>query len=363
VFTQRGTLGQVSLIPNKPYGRYLISQSQMKLTVDPKRADPLFLYYVFCTPQQQEYIRGRAIQTGVPHTNLGILRSTPVPAPPLSKQRAIARILGSLDDKIELNWRTNETLEETARALFRSWFVDFDPVFAKTEVADFSPGDNITGVLERDVVDRGTPVGWRWEPLLQHARLISGGTPKTDIVEYWNGNILWASAKDVSQCTDAFLVSTERKITERGLLESATRIVPKLSTVVVARGATTGRFRLLGRDMAMNQTCYALHSTKERPFWLASVFAHLVDGLVHAAHGSVFDTITTRTLETASVSVGTDQIMDAFESTVAPLYRRLLLNCEQLRTLGKIRDHLLPKLISGELSVTDADHVVAEVAA
>src|SRR5438128_4311928 len=119
-----------------------------------------------------------------------------------------------------------------------------------------------------------------------HARLISGGTPKTEIADYWDGDIPWANAKDVSQCADLFLTATERRITDRGLDESATRIVPKLSTVVVARGATTGRFRLFGRDMAMNQTCYALQTRNKRPFWLATAFAGLVDALVHAAHGS-----------------------------------------------------------------------------
>src|SRR5258708_11874866 len=103
LFTQRGTLGQVSLVPTGSYDRYLVSQSQMKLTVNGELADPLFLYYVFSTAEQQDYIRQHAIQTGVPHTNLGILRQTPVPLPPLAEQRAIAAILVALDDKIELH--------------------------------------------------------------------------------------------------------------------------------------------------------------------------------------------------------------------------------------------------------------------
>src|ERR1041385_177790 len=136
VFTQRGTLGQVSVVPSAKFDRYLVSQSQMKLTVNRELADPIFIYYVFSTLEQRDYIRQHAIQTGVPHTNLGILRGTPVPLPPLPEQRAIAHILGTLDDKIELNQRMNETLEVMARALFESWFVDFDPVRAKVEGRD-----------------------------------------------------------------------------------------------------------------------------------------------------------------------------------------------------------------------------------
>src|SRR5688572_26164385 len=145
VFTQRGTLGQVSLVPDAPFPRYLVSQSQMKLTVDREKADPRFFYYVFSTTEQKDYIRQNAIQTGVPHTNLGILRSTTVPLPPTDEQRAIAQILGTLDDKIELNRRMSETLEAMARALFKSWFVDFDPVRAKVE--------GRTPIGSRDIAD------------------------------------------------------------------------------------------------------------------------------------------------------------------------------------------------------------------
>jgi len=134
VFTQRGntvlTGGQVAIVPDNPFDRYLVSQSQMKLTVNGSRADALFLYYAFRAPNHQEYLRCHAIQTGVPHTNLGILRDTPLRLPPLDAQKRIAAILGSLDDKIDLNRRMNETLAAMARAIFKSWFVDFDPVRA-----------------------------------------------------------------------------------------------------------------------------------------------------------------------------------------------------------------------------------------
>lgn len=147
VFTQRGTLGQVAIVPQNGAERYLISQSQMKLTVDTAKADPLYLYYVFTSREQQEYIRQNAIQTGVPHTNLGILRSTPLTLPPLPEQKAIAAVLGALDDKIELNRRMNATLEAMARTLFQSWFVDFDPVRAKLDGREPNGLDPATAAL------------------------------------------------------------------------------------------------------------------------------------------------------------------------------------------------------------------------
>ena len=101
VFTQRGTLGQVSLVPHKPYDRYLISQSQMKLTGNRKAVDPLFFYYVFSSTEQQEFIRQNTIQTGVPHINLGILRAIPVQRPSLAEQETIAEALSDADGFIE----------------------------------------------------------------------------------------------------------------------------------------------------------------------------------------------------------------------------------------------------------------------
>ncbi len=173
VLTQRGTLGQVSLVPLAPFDRYLVSQSQMKITVNREIADPLFFYYVLSSVEQQDYVRQNAIQTGVPHTNLGILRSTPVPVPSLDEQRAIAHILGTLDDKIELNRRMNETLEAMARALFKSWFIDFDPVRAKAALRNHSP-------LEGESARQGrSPQARRWgdEKGSKAASLLGRGHP------------------------------------------------------------------------------------------------------------------------------------------------------------------------------------------
>lgn len=130
VFTQRGAnhYRQVALVPANAEGRFVISQSQMKLTVDPQKADPLFVYYLFRAPTQQEYLQRNAIQTGVPHTNLTILKEVPLRIPSLQTQRSVVDILGALDDRIELLQAANQTLEAVAEALFKSWFVDFDPV-------------------------------------------------------------------------------------------------------------------------------------------------------------------------------------------------------------------------------------------
>jgi type I restriction enzyme S subunit len=135
----------------------------MKLTVDPAKADPLFVYYLFRAPAQQEYLKRNAIQTGVPHTNLSILRGVPLRVPCVKTQRAIAHILGTLDDKIELNRRMSETLEGIARALFKSWFVDFEPVRAKAEGRETGLPKEIEALFPDRLVESEigeVPEGW-----------------------------------------------------------------------------------------------------------------------------------------------------------------------------------------------------------
>ena len=137
VFTQRGNAvlhgGQVAIVPKGPFDRYVVSQSQMKLSPDPAKVDSEFLYVVFTSGPYRHYLRSNAIVTGVPHINLRLLRNYPLSLPSLAEQKAISAVLGALDDKIELNRRMNATLEAMARALFQSWFVDFDPVRAKLD--------------------------------------------------------------------------------------------------------------------------------------------------------------------------------------------------------------------------------------
>ncbi len=134
VFTCWGTVDQVGLVDRRAtFREYVISNKQMKLTPDPSRADSLFLYYLFSSRDVRAQIRARAIGSSVPGFNLGQLRGIRIGLPPLREQRRIARILGTLDDKIELNRKMSEMLEAMARALFKSWFVDFDPVRAKME--------------------------------------------------------------------------------------------------------------------------------------------------------------------------------------------------------------------------------------
>lgn len=346
--------GMSSYVRNPPLA--LFASYLVRLKARPE-FDPRFLAYYLKSEAFWSYIRGvLGDKSAQPNASASTMTKAPFRAPKnKNEQQAIAVVLGTLDDKIELNRRMNETLEAMARALFQSWFVDFDPVRAKAAGRKPFGMDAETAALFPDSFQDSplvkVPKGWDIGPILARASLLSGGTPKTDRQEYWNGSILWASAKDVSQCRDTFLIWTERFITQRGVEESATQVIPQFCTVIVARGATTGRMVLTGREMAMNQTCYALATTVSTPFWLYCLMRAEVGKLVHAAHGSVFDTITTSTFVGSQVLLPPQSVLSAFEARVTPLFQRILASTNELSSLVEIRNLLLPKLVSGEVRV------------
>jgi len=296
------------------------------------------------------------------------LASVPWPALPLGEQHAIAHILGTLDDKIELNRRMNETLETMARALFKSWFVDFLPVRAKME-GRWRKGESLPGLpahlydlfpdrLADSELD-GIPEGWGVKPFADTVEIIGGGTPKTSVAEYWNGDIPWFSVVDAPSQTDVWVVDTEKKITQEAVENSSTRVLPIGTTIISARG-TVGRVALVGVPTAMNQSCYALcGKTGGRGLFTYCGTRDLVARLQQHAHGSVFDTITRQTLASVSVVVPPPALVHAFESLVGPCFERIRARLLESRTLGALRDTLLPKLISGELRVKDAEKFVA----
>ena len=352
VFTQRGTLGQVSIVPQTPYSEYVVSQSQMKITVDPDKADPHFIYYLFRSEEQLRYVLNSAIQTGVPHTNLGILRKTPVSIPALGTQKAIAEFLCAFDDRITLLRETNATLEAIAQALFKSWFVDFDPVRAKAEGRQPEGMDATTAALFPDSFEESelglVPKGWQRLAFTETVKVIGGGTPKTSVPEYWDGDIPWFSVVDAPAVTDVFVIDTVKHISVAGLNGSSTKLLPEGTTIISARG-TVGRLALVGREMAMNQSCYGLRGISGDAYFTYFSTYRLVESLKQRSHGSVFDTITTETMKGVTVIYPDENVINAFEAALSPVMGRMKENLQQAQTLTQLRDTLLPRLISGQL--------------
>lgn len=371
VFTCWGTISQVGLIDDRAsFARYIVSNKQMKLTLDEALASPLFVYYFFSSPQGQHQIQINAIGSSVPGFNLTKLKGISIPLPPLGEQHRIVELLSSLDDKIELNRRMNETLEAMAQAIFRDWFVDFGPTRRKLEGA--SDPVAIMGGLAQDA-DRaraladffpatlregGLPEGWVRDTFGAVIDIVGGGTPKTSVDHYWNGPIPWFSVVDTPPKGSVFVDATEKTISAAGLENSAARLVRAGTTIISARG-TVGNLAMASRDMAFNQSCYGLQgkgSVGDCFVFLAA--QNTVERLRAMAHGSVFSTITRATFDSVDTAYGDQRVFEAFEEIVRPLFNKISSNVHQNRTLAATSDLLLPKLMSGEIRLSEPEDLV-----
>ena len=322
--------------------------------------DTEFLYYLLRTLGLNKWRAG----SGQPLLNQTILSQIPVAAPSPPAQRSIAHILGTLDDKIELNRRMNETLEASARALFKSWFVDFDPVRAKMEGRHTGLPQEIADLFPDRLVDSELgeiPEGWEVGVFADAIKLMSGGTPRTSVADYWSGSIPWYTPKDAPDQSDVFVLDTQRRITQAGVDNSATTVLPVRTTVISARG-TVGRLACLGRPMAMNQTCYGIRGASGyREFFTYWLVRRTIDQLRGQTHGTIFDTITRQTFNFINLTFPPLTVAEAFERSVIPIMERILHNSHEIRTLAALRDTLLPKLISGEIRVGDAEMALESV--
>ena len=358
VFTCWGTINQVGLIDaTSQFERYVISNKQMKLSVDPDKADHRFVYYVFSGPDKQAEILDNGIGSSVPGFNLGQLKRHEILLPSLKKQVEIADFLEMLDDRITLLRETNATLEAIAQALFKSWFVDFDPVRAKMEGRTPEGMDEATAALFPDGFETSelgeVPRGWRQQTFRDTIQIIGGGTPKTSNPDFWGGDIPWFSVVDAPRSSDVFVIDTEKYITDAGLHGSSTKLLPVGTTIISARG-TVGKLALTGRAMAMNQSCYGLRGKAGDTYFTYFSATRLVQQLQQRAHGSVFDTITQETFAGIHVAYPQPPVIEAFDVAVSPLMARIRENLFQAQTLSTLRDTLLPRLISGQLRLPEA---------
>jgi len=205
------------------------------------------------------------------------------------------------------------------------------------------------------------PEGWEVMSFADTVEVIGGGTPKTSVPEYWNGDIPWFSVTDAPRDVDVWVVNTEKKITRAGVENSSTRILTEGITILSARG-TVGRVALVGVPMAMNQSCYGLRGkTDERGFYTYFATRALVSDLKQRTHGSVFDTITRDTLKSVIVLSPPGDLVQAFERSVTPVLERIRRNLLANRTLAELRDALLPKVVSSEIRVKDAEWFLRDV--
>lgn len=328
-------------------------------------AIPKFVYYCFTQLKSslEDAGGGGSVYTNVSKTRFEDLK---VPLPPLPEQKAIAAILGALDDKIELNRRMNSTLEDMARTLFKSWFVDFDPVKAKQQGQQPFDMDAQTAALFPDSFEESElgliPKGWKVSPVGEVIECLGGGTPSTSEPAYWqNGMNSWTTPKDFSSLTSPVLINTERKITDLGLTRISSGLLPK-GTALLSSRAPVGYLAISAIEIAINQGFIAMKpSHRASSFYILNWCQSNMDEIKSRATGTTFAEISKKSFRPISMLVPSVKIMEAHTSAVANHYEHITGSLYQSSTLATIRDTLLPKLLSGAIRVKDAEKVVSNV--
>jgi type I restriction enzyme S subunit len=294
-----------------------------------------------------------------------LLLSLDVALPSPQEQKAIAHILGTLDDKIELNRKTNETLEAMAKALFKSWFVDFDPVRAKVEGRPTGLPAEISDLFPDSFEDSELgeiPSGWRVAPVGDFVECVGGSTPSTNEPEYWDGGeYFWATPKDLSSLSEPFLLDTAKKITADGVQRISSGILP-VGTVLISSRAPVGYVAAACVPVSINQGFIALKSNGlMSSAYLLNWCLSNVQQFKDRASGTTFAEISKAAFRPIPLLVPSEQVARSFSDKAQALYERVVSNMRQSTLLAATRDALLPKLISGEIRIPDAEKMLEEV--
>ncbi|WP_262442975.1 restriction endonuclease subunit S [Acinetobacter ursingii] len=340
--------GKTAKVENLPVGCIAHGSTEFIVLSAKSKDDEDFVYYLARLPDFRSYAISRMEGTsGRQRVSWQALAEFNLRLPEKGKRKKIGKILKSLDDKIHLNNQINQTLESIAQTIFKSWFIDFDPVRAKIAAkqegkdAELAAMCAISGKSEAEVEQMAkedfaelqatatlfpdelveselgeVPKGWDKYSLSKMITLIGGGTPKRSEPNYWNGDIFWFSVKDVPNEGEVFVITTQEKISELGLNKSSTKLLPVGTTIITARG-TVGKIALVGYEMAMNQSCYGVQGINGvRQFMTYYLIKNAVEVLKKNTHGAVFDTITQSTFDTVTSIKPSIEMMDLFESKV-----------------------------------------------
>ncbi len=329
----------------------------------PDELIPRFLRYFLVSPTMQAQMLSWA-HAGATRKALtkGMIESFKVPKPDLTIQQRIAHILGTLDDKIELNRRMNRTLEKMATAIFKSWFIDFDPVRAKVEGQDTGLPKEIADLFPDSFEDSEIgpiPKGWDLKPIGEAVRCVGGATPSTKNPEFWEGGKHpFVTPKDMSSLQSPVILDSERHITDAGVDKISSKQLP-VGTVILSSRAPIGYLGVATVPVSVNQGVIAMICDGDLPnLYVLHWTAANMDLIKSRAGGTTFAEISKRNFRPIPVLVPVKPVLDAFMTNVAPLHERITLNVRQNYRLARLRDTLLPKLLNGELEVPDAEELV-----
>ena len=341
IVTHRGTLGQIVYVPvNSKYDRYVISQSQFRFRCKADLVDVQYLVYYFHTREGQYKILANASQVGVPALAraTSTFRLIDIKLPPLDDQRRIASILSSLDRKIELNNKINADLEEMAQAIFKNWFVDFEP---------FKDGKFVDSELGM------IPEGWKVGRLDEIADVVGGSTPSKAKPEYYTQKgIAWLTPKDLSNHPAVYTSRGEIDITEEGYNSTSTKLMPK-GTILFTSRAPIGYISIAQNDICTNQGFKSLVPKKAGTCFLYCFLKYVTPEIENKSTGSTFKEASGALMKSLQVIMPEQKVFEDFETIVSPLFARIESLEKENSRLSLLRDTLLPRLMSGEIEVPE----------
>ncbi|EPP5729337.1 restriction endonuclease subunit S [Vibrio cholerae] len=386
LLTREAPLGEVGIVNSSE--QLFLGQRIMQYRADESKLDPHFLLYSFLSPDlQHQFSMHEGSGSVVSHIRVGDCSKFELNLPPLAMQKRISEILRNLDNKITLNRQINQTLEQMAQTLFKSWFVDFDPVMdnaldagnpipdelqhraearkAVRESESFKPLPDEVRQLFPDAFEESelgwAPKGWVVSTAGDEFTVKGGSTPSTKNAEFWEGgDIHWTSPKDLSGKTDKIMLDTERKITSEGLRKITSGLLPE-NTVLMSSRAPIGYLALAKIPVAVNQGYIAIPSTTRLSqeyalYWLASS----IDEIKGIAGGTTFAEISKKTFKSIQMTVPNEETIHMFSKLASDYLDKISSNAKEVNTLTKLRDTLLPKLISGELRLDDVEAAVEQ---
>ena len=382
------TLGYAAKIPKSNNKKYLHNQRLGLLQFKSNKIYPDFLYWVLRTKKYNWFVVGSASGSTVKHTSPSRIKQYQFACPSdLSEQKAIANILSSLDDKIALNHQINQILESMAQAIFKSWFVDFEPVKAK--IAALGAGEDAEGVTcaamhaisgktddELDQLQAGqpenyaqlkttaelfpsamqdselgeVPEGWEISTIGEEVGVVGGGTPSTKNPKFWeDGEIHWTTPKDLSNLSDKVLLTTDRKITDVGLKKISSGLLP-INTVLMSSRAPVGYLALAKVPVAVNQGYIAMLCDKSlSPEFVIQWCNYAMDEIKQRSSGTTFAEISKKNFKVIQIVVPSEDIQQSYSEMVSGFYDKIAKTAMECKSLADIRDSLLPKLLSGEV--------------
>ena len=339
-----GLLGSTAIIPES--GKYIQSQDVAKIVCKEDLLDKNFAFYLISSALVKQQLSAAAQQTKIRHTSPDKIKDCTVWIPELSEQKRIGKLLRSIDSKIERNRQINQNLEAMAKQLYDYWFVQFDFPNEEGKPYESSGGK----MVWNEKLKREIPEGWDISLIKDIATTYSGGTPKSTNIEYYdNGEIAWINSGELNS---PIITKTTNYITKCGLENSSAKLYPSNSILVAMYGATAGKVSLLTFEACSNQAVCGVIPTIENMlyyvyFHISSLYSHFIT----LSTGSARDNISQNTIKNILLPIPTRNILKLFDEKIGSIYQTIVNNYQQIDSLTKQRDELLPLLMNGQVSV------------